>query len=374
MNSEILSSIPLKHIFENSTIASMIILDKDGIIINSNKAMESSYGYSQDDLVGHYFGMLFTLEDKLKQLPEVELATVIEKGSMSDINYVLNKERIPIWTNGETTLCKTANGDVFFVKIIYDLQKEKLLEGFLTNANQQLNEKNERLENINKEQESFVYMASHDLKGPINNIESLVGIIKEALPVDYLEKTKEIFGMVYISIEKFKSVIHELSLVGKDNLNTQTQASHIYFSEILEEIKLALREEISQAQVVFFEDFLKSSIDTIPARSLRSIFYNLVSNAIKYRSPLRRPEIKISTKEEEGHLILRFSDNGAGISEEQRKEIFKIYYRLEETKHIEGSGVGLSIVEKIVLNHKGKIEVESLINVGTTFIVTLPLQ
>ena len=110
---------------------------------------------------------------------------------------------------------------------------------------------------------------------------------------------------------------------------------------------------------------------TFSRRKLRSIIYNLVSNSIKYRSPDRKPEILVSTKEEKGFFIISVKDNGMGIAPGNLEAIFSKYFRVQND--IEGSGVGLYLVNEIVKNAGGKITVESEPGKGTTFFVYLKL-
>jgi signal transduction histidine kinase len=99
--------------------------------------------------------------------------------------------------------------------------------------------------------------------------------------------------------------------------------------------------------------------------NLRSILYNLLSNAIKYRSPERNPEIKISTSQKDRYIVLTIQDNGLGLNENQQKRLFTMFKRFHT--HVDGTGIGLYIVKRIVENKEGKIEVGSKKGEGTTF-------
>jgi two-component system phosphate regulon sensor histidine kinase PhoR len=114
---------------------------------------------------------------------------------------------------------------------------------------------------------------------------------------------------------------------------------------------------------------IKSEINvseiTFNRRKLRSIIYNLVNNSIKFRSPHRRPEILIRTEIEGNYIILSICDNGVGIDEDKCDKIFSKYFRVEN--EIEGSGIGLYLINEIVKNCGGKILVESKKGIGSTF-------
>jgi signal transduction histidine kinase len=98
---------------------------------------------------------------------------------------------------------------------------------------------------------------------------------------------------------------------------------------------------------------------------MRSILYNLVSNAVKYSSPDRLPVIHITTEQLNDEVILTVSDNGLGMNPAYKHKLFGMFKRLHD--HVEGSGIGLYIVKRIIENNGGRIEVETELDVGTTF-------
>ena len=106
---------------------------------------------------------------------------------------------------------------------------------------------------------------------------------------------------------------------------------------------------------------------TIP--NLRSIIYNLLSNALKYCPKSRKPEINIKTEQEDDYILLTFSDNGMGMNEMQLSKLFSMFKRFH-TK-VEGTGIGLYMVKRIIENNGGKIKVESEEGKGTTFKIYL---
>lgn len=104
-------------------------------------------------------------------------------------------------------------------------------------------------------------------------------------------------------------------------------------------------------------------------KNLRSILYNLISNAIKFAVPDRIPEVFVKTEKFDGYTLLLVKDNGVGIEDEKQKEIFSKFTRLRS--NVEGTGVGLYIISRMISNHGGKIEVESKMDQGTSFKIYL---
>ena len=222
---------------------------------------------------------------------------------------------------------------------------------------------NQELQRTNADLDNFVYTASHDLRSPIINLESLLKLLSTKLQGKTSAKEDEILGRMTESTARLSRTIKDLSEVAR----IQKEEQHrdlLSFDEIYKEVEqeilqlqpisdLSIETNFSVAQVQFANSHL------------RSILYNLLSNAVKYRSPHRPVRIKISTWEEDGKIFLAVSDNGLGLEPDQISKLFLMFKRLHT--HVEGTGIGLYMIKRIVENNGGKIEAESLKDVGTTF-------
>lgn len=243
--------------------------------------------------------------------------------------------------------------------------KERTIQ--VEEKNLELKDKNNQLKKINKELDNFVYTASHDLKAPINNIEGLLQAITSEVP-EIDRKAGDILKLIYRSIDNFKSILKDLGDVAKAKRQSiGEELSDTEFKIVLEEIKMSINELIKNSEAHIEDDFSSAPKIKFSSKNLRSIMYNLLSNAIKYRSPDRKPIIKISTETAGEFVLLKVSDNGLGISEEDIPKVFQIYKRLHE--HVEGTGVGMSILKTIIENSGGKVMVESKVGEGSTFFV-----
>lgn len=237
--------------------------------------------------------------------------------------------------------------------------------------NQELKLKNEELYKKNTDLDTFVYTASHDLKAPISNIEGLVNQLSSDVPES---EKKLIIEMIRESVDKFRNVIKDLAETGKNQ--TESENSKAVFAEIFNEIMFSIRDLIASSGTVIDENFSEAPEINFSKKNIRSILYNLISNAIKYCPASRSPEIKIRTKNINNYIILEVSDNGMGIKEEDKQSVFSMYQRLEAdpdevNSQVEGTGVGMAIVAKIVDANGGKIEIESTQGKGSTFRVYL---
>ena len=138
-------------------------------------------------------------------------------------------------------------------------------------------------------------------------------------------------------------------------------------TDLISDIILDLDDQIATINARVEVDVDACNAIRFSEKNMRSIIYNLLSNALKYRDPKRIPLIKISSEAAGDYNILKVSDNGLGMKPGGTGKIFSMFTRLHD--HVEGSGIGLYMVKKIIENAEGRIEVESKIGEGSTFSV-----
>lgn len=235
---------------------------------------------------------------------------------------------------------------------------------------QELEDKNKQLITINTDLDNFIYTASHDLKSPIVNLEGLSITLTKKLTAKFSldEEQNKILSMISTSINRLKSTISDLTEIAKAQ-KEDAQKEIVFVSKVIEEVATDLDKLMVDNQVIL-DKRLEIDQITIAPKNLRSIIYNLLSNAIKYRSQERIPKIAIETKRQDRYMVMQVADNGIGIGENNLQKMFTMFKRFHT--HVEGTGIGLYIVKRIVENAGGKIEVESRVDIGTTFKVYLP--
>ncbi len=225
-----------------------------------------------------------------------------------------------------------------------------------------------QLKRVNNDLDNFIYTASHDLKAPIINIEGLVKLLHKNLDEErnLNPKTKPLMDMIFSSIARFQNTIKDLTEVAKVENNAEEDLSEVSFQALLEEVKSNIKAQIDDSGASISYDFSQAPSVYFSKKNMRSILYNLLSNAVKYRSPDRPPKIHISTsKADKAHLLLRVEDNGLGIKEKDQKKVFMMFKRLHQ--HVDGTGIGMAIVKKIIDNNGGRIEIESEVGKGALF-------
>lgn len=232
-----------------------------------------------------------------------------------------------------------------------------------------LSKKNTELIKINNDLDNFVYTASHDLKAPVLNIEGLVYALTKALEENRTEKVSQMMEMIKKSILKFKETIQGLTEVARTNKNVDDDLEYVDIEELLDDIKQSIKDILSTTKTEIHADIQCRKI-FLSKNNLRSVIFNLITNAIKYSSPHRTPHILFTCVSEGDNDFIEVQDNGLGIPKEHHQKIFLMFKRLHT--HAEGTGIGLYLVKRIVENEGGSICVESELNKGTKFTIKLP--
>ncbi|WP_026461868.1 CHASE domain-containing protein [Adhaeribacter aquaticus] len=232
----------------------------------------------------------------------------------------------------------------------------------------ELRRTNAELRRTNTDLDNFVYTASHDLKAPIANLEGLTNDIEFTFRDRMESEDKYLLELLTDSIHKLKRTVNDLTDITKVQKDLDINEEVISFDEMYEDIKGDLKGQILTSKAIIKTDFAVPEI-IYARKNLRSIMYNLISNAIKYRSPERVPEVTVSTEVAGGFIRFTVKDNGLGIRDDQQHKLFSMFRRVHT--HVDGSGIGLYIVKRIVENNGGKIVLESEENKGSVFSIYL---
>lgn len=219
------------------------------------------------------------------------------------------------------------------------------------------------------ELEAFIYTVSHDLKSPAVSMNGMAGIMKEEYGQQMDEKARHYLDRIIGNANYMEELIQgllTLSRIGR----AQEHRERVEVKEVIENVLEILHSQLMQRNisVVVQPAFPHFMFDPI---LLAQIFQNLVSNAAKFMGDQPHPRIEIGGRESDGGVAFYVKDNGIGIDSAYHEKIFAIFQRLHDVK-VEGTGVGLPIVKKIVDLNGGKIWVESQPGAGATFYIWLP--
>jgi PAS domain S-box-containing protein len=342
-------------IIANMNLGLMEVNLDDKILMVNNSFAEMA-GYKEEELIGKIANETFTLEKSTETI-------VIEnnnrkKGLANSYEVIVKRKdgKLRNWLvsgapnynlNGEVTGSIGIHLDITDIKNLQK-QKEKLVLD---------------LEITNNELQEYAHIVSHDLKSPLRSINALVTWLKEDNKGKLDDVSMQNFGLIETTLEKMENLISDIleySSVGGESSKKENVDLNLVMSDIIhllhipEHIKL----EILNPLPIIMGD----------STMLQQLFQNIVGNSIRYIDK-KKGLIQIDFKNQKSFYEFSIKDNGMGIDKKYHDKIFKIFHSLNKSK--DSTGIGLSIVKKIVENHKGKVWLDSEPGIGTTFYFTL---
>src|SRR4029078_814365 len=257
-------------------------------------------------------------------------------------------------------------------ELIFQNQEKEKRAAELIIANEELLFQNEQKEKMtadliqrNKDLEQFAYIISHNLRAPVANIIGLSYRLQQTGLPDELRS--QIGAGLSTSVTKLDEVIRDLNDILKIRQKVDESKQLIKLSKFVSDIHLSIEKMIENEKAVILWNFTEAEEIVAIKSYLHSIFYNLISNSLKYRQLTEPPVIKITSHRVNGKIVLLFEDNGIGIDLSTAGEhVFGLYKRFH-TDRAEGKGMGLYMVKTQVEAMGGKISVSSEVNVGTQF-------
>jgi len=270
---------------------------------------------------------------------------------------------------------KIGNEESKEVAILFnDITKFKKLEKELREYQETLEEKvkerTKALSESNKELEQFAYITSHDLREPLRMITSFLQLLERRYQDKLDQDAKDYIGFAVDGAKRLDAMTNDLLEYSRIT-SSKREISPVNFEYVLEEALLNLKIPIKENKAVITHDPLP--IINGNEKLKVQLFQNLIGNAIKYHGK-DNPQIHVSAKKEKNQYLFSIKDNGIGISPDHLEKIFTIFKRLHTHEEYEGTGIGLSISQKIVHQQGGEIWVESELGKGSTFYFTIPIN
>ncbi|MDF2985180.1 MAG: response regulator receiver sensor signal transduction histidine kinase [Eubacterium sp.] len=237
------------------------------------------------------------------------------------------------------------------------------------NTHIKLKEQTESLYLANRELDSFCYSIAHDLKAPLLSVRKLI----DYLSLDYTDKLGEDGNSLIMNIQKKSAELTgiidhllEFSRMCEMEMNFEPVNLHMLIRNVFDELMLAEPQRIAKLNLARLPEITGDGI------MLRILMTNILSNALKYTSPLPAAIIDIDYTEHQNDYVFCISDNGVGFDMKYSSRLFQVFQRLHSSKEFEGSGVGLSICQRILKRHNGRAWMTGEVNNGASFYFSFP--
>jgi PAS domain S-box-containing protein len=337
-----------------NTHLNVSITDLDGKILYANKKFCEVYNYSFNEIIGkthHIVNSDFHSKELVKNMWDTMLGGKTWVGEIKNVN----KDGEYFWSEIVNIPMTDENG-----KITKFLSTRKDITEKMYHEEQLMKEK--------KDLEHFAYIATHDLKSPIINLETLLQFLEEE--TSFNEEGQFLMTNINTSVKKIQDTISNLNEVIKQKKSISDTSEKLSLNDEFELVLDGVEQVIKEHNIDVHYDFTEIPTIFFPKLQLHSIFQNFLTNSIKYRRTDIQTLIEISSRRHDDQIQLMFKDNGMGINLDLNKDkLFGLFKRFHDTKE-EGKGIGLHIVKHIVDSNHGTIEVESKVNEGTTFILS----
>ncbi len=277
------------------------------------------------------------------------------------------------WMLGRALPSRNEQGEITqWIGTYTDIHEYKLALERIDEAQRELRQNNELLTRVNVDLDNFIYTASHDLKAPISNIEGLLEVLRQELPAGLPEspEVQPVLGLMQDAVNRFQRTIEHLTDVSKLQKEHGHPTEAVDLAAVIRDVRLDLEPLIRATGAQLKIDVAAVPTVSFSEKNLRSVVFNLLSNALKYHAPDRPPLVRLRARSEAGAAVFEVQDNGLGMNAANEQRLFGMFQRFHN--HVEGSGIGLYMVKRMVENAGGRIVVQSELGQGSTFTVYFP--
>lgn len=351
----------VEAILSNSSDA-IILVDVNGYIQQTNTRFTEVYGYGVDELVNKPLSDVILYESQ-STLPEI-LTKVIESQEYTRIEAVVHQKNGTTFPVDAAFAAFMENGETEVVCSLRDITERKLLEDGLREAF----EKQKELAELKTR---FISTVSHEYRTPLAIIQTSAGLVLKYADRMTAEKQEEHLRKILWNVGHLTNLMDEVLEINRaEKMGIDFRPEPTDIVQFIDD----LIHDIRQVNPTYHINLaVKGNPTPIRAdvRLLRQIVSNLLSNAIKYSQD--KDPIVVTLEFNEKTVGMTVQDKGVGIPQEDLENLFTLFHRAANVGNIQGTGLGLAIVKRAVDAHNGHVRVESTLNEGTTFTVTLPI-
>jgi PAS domain S-box-containing protein len=343
-----------------ASLDALVTIGSNGRITDVNKATEEATGVSRDHLIGSDFSGYFSEPEKAQK----GYQQVFSKGLVKDYQLTM----------------KNASGklmDVMYNATIFRDESERVQGVFaaardvtkLKKMEDSLREHSLKLEAINKELESFAYSVSHDLRVPLRAIDGFTKIVAEDYNEKFDEEGKRLLGVIRTNTRKMGQLIEDLLLFSKVG-RQELAGSEVDMNTLVQTVANDIKTQNEDRKITFKLGSLQPVKGDLAM--LRQVLANLMGNAVKFTRTREEALVEISGMTKGSENIYSVKDNGVGFDMQYVSKLFGVFQRLHSQEEFEGTGVGLAIVQRVILKHGGRVWAEGKVGEGATVRFALP--
>lgn len=250
-------------------------------------------------------------------------------------------------------------------------ERQKKLANALRQEHRRVAEALQQVEGKSREIEEMVYFASHDLQDPLRMINGFVTKLKQHKEEQLDDKGKEYLNFALDGGLRMQHIVQNLLELSRSGQVKKSRREEVDLLRLVQNLEKILAEDISKSEATV--EYYRLPKVQSHAQLLENVMQNLLTNAIKYRHPERKPHIAITAERKGENCQIAVADNGLGIALEKRERVFEAFYRIDSSGNDQrGTGIGLAIVKKSVEALGGKVWLQSEENKGSTFYFTIP--
>jgi signal transduction histidine kinase len=319
-------------------------------------------GYKPRELGATWQDFLLRVHPEDRDRVTNQITAVLQRNDSYDLEYrFMDAGGSYRWMRDRASVDRGGHGTRLF-GVMVDVTETRVRERDIETLNRIMREKAAQLETANRELESFSYSVSHDLRAPLRAIASFVEILAEDYQHRLDDEGRHYLEIIGSNVSHMNELIRDLlafSRLTRQPLTKDTVDMNALAAEAFSQLKP------KDAHVEWKLDRLPEAYGD--ARMLRQVWTNLVSNALKYSRESNPPRIHVSSLQEAGRTVYVIQDNGVGFDESYQDKLFAVFQRLHVHKSFEGTGVGLSIVQRIIQRHSGRIWARSTPGEGAAF-------
>lgn len=358
----------------------VIVINEYSIITFWNPKAEELFGWTADEVTDQPLANAI-IPPRYREMHQKGMERYLTTGEARVLNHTIEISALHK-TGREFPISLTISSTAYlnsrsFISFIRDISLDKA-------NSEQLKQRTEALERSNADLERFAYTASHDLREPIRKMQLYADMLKQRLEGSITKDDLSFFHKIEASYKRATSLISELLNYARIE-EDKSSYSQVNLNELVAEVLAGYDLQIHEEQA-------NISVDELPLvyghrGQLYQVVDNIIGNAFKYRKKDVAPVISILVKEYSAiaaealpkakinfsdYHIIEIRDNGIGFEKQHTDIIFNVFTRLHSNAQYEGTGVGLSIVRRILENHNGHITVQSKTGYGSCFYIFLP--